>query len=86
LGLKIESDRKTGMLRVVTPTFDGPAHKAGIRAGDIITQIQLKTDAAGNPLPKAKVISTKGMSVDEAYDLFLSKEGTSVTLTVIPAK
>ena len=74
------------MLRVVTPVIDGPAYKAGIRAGDIITHIELKTDAAGNSLPKAKVISTKGMSVDDAYDLFLGKEGTRVTLTVIPAK
>jgi C-terminal processing protease CtpA/Prc len=85
IGLKIESDKDTGMLRVITPILNGPAYKAGIRGGDLITQIRLNTDGAGKLLWEPKIVSTKGLSVEEAERLFLGKEGTRVILTVIPA-
>jgi hypothetical protein len=86
IGLSVNSDPDTGMLRVITPVLNGPAYKAGIRGGDLITEIRLDTDFAGGRLSEPKIVSTKGMSTKEAERLFLGKEGTRVILTVIPAK
>jgi carboxyl-terminal processing protease len=85
IGLTIESDKDTGLLRVITPILNGPAYKVGIRRGDIITQIRLNTDGSGKPLWEPKIVSTKGLSVEEAEKLFLGKAGTRVILSVIPA-
>jgi C-terminal processing protease CtpA/Prc len=88
VGLKIQVDKDSGMLRVVTPLFNGPAHKAGIRAGDLITHIRIHgaADAHGNELAPPRTISTKGMTVEEAERLLRGKSGTRVTLVVVPAK
>jgi hypothetical protein len=85
IGLSVKSDPDTGMLRVITPILNGPAYKAGIRGGDLITHIRLNTDNLGRRLWEPMIVSTKGMSVEEAERLFLGKEGTRVVLTVIPA-
>jgi C-terminal processing protease CtpA/Prc len=84
IGLEVEVDSATGNLRVVTPIFDGPAYNAGIRAGDIITQIRVDTDRDGKPLPKPGVHSTKGMSVARANELFVGMADTRVVLVVTP--
>ena len=39
LGLKWQFDGKTGLPCVVTPFKDGPAYRAGLRAGDLLTHI-----------------------------------------------
>src|SRR4030095_5444378 len=41
VGIQIQSD-EDGSLRVVSPLEDSPAYKAGITAGDVITQIDGK--------------------------------------------
>lgn len=96
VGLKLESDPKTKMLRVVTPIFKGPGYEAGIRAGDIITEIRLVVDRDGSPFlapdnegnlfPTSQVYSTKGMTVERATDLLRGKVGTRVIVLVVPAK
>ena len=96
VGLKLEVDPKTKMLRVVTPIYNSPAHLAGIRSGDIITSIRHDSDINGkqlvgpdndgNDAPMPRIYSTKGMSVEEANRLLLGKAGTRVTLIVIPAQ
>jgi carboxyl-terminal processing protease len=85
VGLRLESDTATGMLRVVTPIYRGPAYKAGIRAGDLITHIRIDTDHQNKPLPEPRVYPTRGMSVERAAELIFGPEGTTITLTVIPA-
>jgi hypothetical protein len=85
VGLKLTKDEATGMIRVLTPIRNGPAHKAGIGAGDLITHIQVDTNAWGEPLPKPAVFSTKGMSVQEAGELLVGARGTRVRLTIIRA-
>ena len=84
VGLKLEVDPTTGMLRVVTPIFGSPAHKAGIRAGDIITHFRLEADGDGKA--KSAKLSTKGMTVEEGERMLLGQSGTRVTMIVIPAK
>jgi hypothetical protein len=85
IGLKLRSDPKTGMLQVVTPLKGGPAFQAGIRAGDLITHIEMHTDKRGRPLAKPLVLSTKGMTVEQAEKHFLGEEGTRIKLRVVPA-
>jgi hypothetical protein len=85
IGVRLKQDSETGMLLVVTPIYNGPAHKAGLRGGDLITHIRLYHDEYGSRLPEPRKLSTKGMTVEQAEQLLLGREGTRVTLTVIPA-
>lgn len=79
-------DRATGMLRVVTPILNGPAYRAGLRAGDLITHIHVHQDQGGTPLARPRVLSTRHMSVEQAEALFAGAEGTRVTLIVLPRR
>lgn len=67
-GLGLEVGMENGFLRVVTPIDDTPASKAGIKAGDIITQLNNKP--------------TKGMSLDEAINMMRGAKGTSIKMTI----
>lgn len=68
-GVGMEVGLKDGIVTVVAPLKDSPAEKAGIHAGDIITEINDE--------------STDGMDVDTAISLIRGDVGTSVTLTVV---
>jgi carboxyl-terminal processing protease len=67
VGLEIENDEQ-GNLKVVTPLEDTPAFRAGIEAGDIITQIDGK--------------SAKGLPVDRAVKEIVGPPGTNVDLQI----
>lgn len=82
IGVQIRKDSATDMLLVVTPIKGSPAYKAGIQAGDIITKIVREVDSEGNELETPDVISTKGMSTQEAVKKILGKRGTKVTIFV----
>jgi C-terminal peptidase prc len=69
-------------LTVITPLKDSPAYKAGIKAGDVITQIIREVDAEGKPLEKPEIVPTKGMSINDAVKNIQGKPGTKVKLTV----
>jgi carboxyl-terminal processing protease len=68
-GVGMEMGIKNNVLTVIAPLKDSPASKAGIKAGDLILQINGTT--------------TESMSVDQAVQLIRGKKGTSVTLTVL---
>lgn len=67
-GLGIQVTMENGLVKVISPIDDTPAYKAGIKAGDFITDIDGKT-----------VI---GMTLNEAVNKLRGKIGTKVTVTV----
>ncbi|HCK42706.1 MAG TPA: S41 family peptidase [Planctomycetaceae bacterium] len=69
VGIKVELDQETKRLRVLSPMVGTPAYEKGIRAGDLILNID------GN--------STTGMSLDEAVKLMRGKPGDPVQLTIL---
>lgn len=67
-GLGIEIGSEDGMPKVIAPIEDTPAARAGIRSGDLITQIN------GKP--------TKGMTLNDAIKLMRGEPKTSIVLTI----
>lgn len=67
IGVQIEPDDQSNV-RIVTPIEGTPAHRAGIRAGDVIKRIDGK--------------NAYGMSMDQVIDNITGVEGTQVVLTV----
>ncbi len=84
IGVIIRREAVRDGLLVVTPIKNSPAIKAGIQAGDLITEVRLEVDKLGNPLPPdaQKVHSTKGMKTDDAVKLITGKPETPVTVVV----
>src|ERR671910_234199 len=66
-GLGIEVTMEDGLVKVVSPIDDTPAHRAGIQAGDVITHI--------NSEP------VLGMSLAEAVERMRGPVDTSIALT-----
>lgn len=68
-GLGIEVGMENGFIKVISPIDDTPAHKAGIKAGDLIIKLDDR--------------SVKGMSLNDAVDIMRGKPGDPITLTII---
>jgi carboxyl-terminal processing protease len=69
VGLGIEiSESEDGYVEIVAPIEDSPAWHAGIKEGDLITQID------GHPV--------QGLPIDEAIKRMRGEPGTRVTLTI----
>ncbi len=83
IGVQIRRNEARDELQVVTPIFNSPAHKAGLKADDIITKIISEVDPkTGKTLPKPEIIPTKGMTTEDAVKIIKGKEGTRVKLIV----
>ncbi|MCH7673140.1 MAG: S41 family peptidase, partial [Proteobacteria bacterium] len=67
-GLGVEVGRENGYIRVISPIDDSPADRAGIKAGDLIIQIDNK------PL--------REMLPEEAAQMMRGEPGTDVTVTI----
>lgn len=67
LGMEVTSD--SGFVKIIAPIDNTPAQKAGIKAGDYITEID------GDSLI--------GMSLSEAVEQMRGKPGEPITLTVV---
>jgi carboxyl-terminal processing protease len=84
IGIQIRKDTATDQLLVVTPIKGSPAYRAGLQAGDIITQVETaKLSPRGEPLEETEVIQTKGLPLNTAVKRILGKEDTKVKLTVV---
>lgn len=68
VGIQIQFDDDSQMIKVVTPIEGTPAQRAGIRQGDRIARIDGK--------------SAVGITVNQAVDLITGPADTSVTLTI----
>jgi len=82
IGVQIRRDIARDGLLVVTPIRNSPAYKAGLLAGDLITEIILENDKEGKPLDKPEVISTKGMETTDAVKIIVGKTGTKLKLKI----
>jgi carboxyl-terminal processing protease len=68
VGIQIQLDEETQMIKVVQPLEGTPAQKAGVRAGDMLKKIN--DDSA------------VGLTLDQAIERITGKRGTPVRLTV----
>jgi carboxyl-terminal processing protease len=68
-GLGIEVTQKDGVIYVVTPIEDTPAHRSGIRPRDKIVEINHE--------------SILGMTLDEAIDRMKGEKGTKIHLGIV---
>ena len=68
-GLGLEVMMEDGLVKVVSPIDETPAARAGLRSGDLVSQID------GNPV--------KGMTLKEAVDKMRGPAKSSVRLTVL---
>src|SRR4026207_1028079 len=67
-GLGIEVGMEDGFVKVISPIEDTPAHKAGIKPGDLI----IKLDET----------PVKGMTLNDAVKKMRGKPNTAITLTI----
>jgi len=67
-GLGIEVGMEDGLVKVVSPIEDTPAHQAGVKSGDLI----IKLDDT----------LVKGMSLNDAVKRMRGKPGSKITLTI----
>jgi carboxyl-terminal processing protease len=70
-GLGLTVTMEDGAVKVVTPTEDTPAFRAGVKAGDFITHLDGKLIYGG--------------TLDEAVDQMRGRPGTAIRLTVVRA-
>ncbi len=83
IGVQIRKNNTRDQLQVVTPIFNSPAYKAKMFANDIITTIIREVDnKTGKPLKEPEVLSTKGMTTEEAVKKILGTPGTKIKLIV----
>jgi C-terminal peptidase prc len=82
IGIQIRKDATTDQLLVVTPIRGSPAYRAGIKTGDLITQVSCYEDKDGKPLEEPEVIVTKGLNLSDAVKRIMGKPGTRVRVTV----
>ena len=67
-GLGIEVTMESGVVKVITPIDDTPAHKAGVKAGDYIVKINNE--------------QVQGKTLMEAVNLMRGPVGSSIEITI----
>jgi len=68
VGLQVGRDPRTGRPLVISPQPGTPAYKAGVKAGDLIMEVESK--------------STEGMHVDDVVKLIRGKPGEKITIGI----
>ncbi len=68
-GLGLEVTQKDGVIIVITPIDDTPAHKAGLKAGDRIVEIDHE--------------STIGVTLEEAVDMMRGKPNSKISVGIV---
>jgi hypothetical protein len=81
-GLQITKNSAGDLIQVASVVKDGPADKARVKAGDVITQVTQNQDAKGKKLEKPGVTPLKGMSVEDAVSKLKGAPGSTIKLTL----
>ncbi|GAC1409634.1 MAG: S41 family peptidase [Burkholderiaceae bacterium] len=68
VGLGIEVGMEDGYVKVISPIEESPAYRAGIKAGDLITRLDMTP--------------VKGMTLDEAVKKMRGEPNSKITLTI----
>ncbi len=68
-GLGIEVGMEDGFVKVISPIDDTPAHRAGVKAGDLVIRLD------DTPV--------KGMALSDAVKIMRGKPGTDIVLTIV---
>jgi carboxyl-terminal processing protease len=68
VGIQIQLDEETQLIKIVQPIEGTPAQRAGMRPGDLIKKIDEK--------------SAVGMSLDQAIENITGKAGSTVSITI----
>ena len=68
LGIEVTLDQPTGLVKVVAPIDDTPAHRAGVESGDLISHLDGE--------------AVFGLTLDEAVKRMRGKVGTDIKLTI----
>ncbi len=68
-GLGLEVTMENGVVRIVAPIDDTPAHKAGLKSGDLIISMD--------------GVQVKGLSLGESVSLMRGKPGSEIVLTIV---
>lgn len=68
VGIQIQLDEETQMIKVVNPIEGTPAFRGGVKSADLLKKID--------------DTSAVGLTLDQAVDLITGKRGTKVTLTM----
>jgi C-terminal peptidase prc len=82
IGIQIRRVAAKDALLVVTPIKGSPAYKAGLKTGDLITEVETDQDENGRKLPKPQTFSTQGMKTETAVKHILGEPGSRVKVTV----
>jgi len=83
IGVQIRKNDSKDQLQVITPIYGSPAHKAGLKANDIISEIISEVDPKTGKEYDAPVITpTKGLQTDDAVKKILGKPGTRIKLKI----
>jgi carboxyl-terminal processing protease len=82
IGVRLSTDPSTGLIRVVFPLRDGPAYKAGLRSGDLLTEIARTEEPSDQGPGQRRVLATRGWKLSRAYEELLGPAGTPLRLKV----
>jgi carboxyl-terminal processing protease len=84
IGIQIRRDIVRDALLVVSPIKGSPAYRAGLQAGDLITEIVSEYDnKTGEKLEKPETLTTKGLEVTDAVKKILGMPGVKLKLKVV---
>jgi C-terminal peptidase prc len=82
IGIQIRRDIVRDGLLVVSPIKGSPAYKAGLLAGDLITEVITDMSAQGKPMKEMETVSTRGMKTEDAIKRILGDPNTKITVKV----